>query len=95
RVTFDHAAGGLVARGDKPLSWFSIAGEDKKFVDATAKIEGDSVIVSATSVAKPVAVRFGWNQAAEPNLCNQAGLPAVPFRTDTWGDAVSAEPPGS
>jgi sialate O-acetylesterase len=43
-------------------------------------------------VAKPVAVRFGWNHIAEPNLSNGAGLPASPFRTDNWTDAENAAP---
>ena len=90
RVTFDHNVG-LKARDGKELSWFSIAGEDKKFVKATAVVEGDSVIVSSDAVAKPVHVRFGWHQLAEPNLVNGAGLPASPFRTDTWTDATNAE----
>ncbi|HTN03385.1 MAG TPA: sialate O-acetylesterase [Planctomycetaceae bacterium] len=90
-VSFDHAAG-LKSRDGKDLSWWSIAGDDKKFVKATAKIEGDTVIVSAEGVAKPVAVRFGWHQLAEPNLANGAGLPASPFRSDTWTDAVNAAP---
>ena len=90
-VSFDHAAG-LKSRDGQDLSWFSIAGDDKKFVKATAKIEGDTVVVTAEGVAKPVAVRFGWNHIAEPNLSNGAGLPASPFRTDNWTDAENAAP---
>ncbi len=87
-VSFNHAAG-LNSRDGKDLSWWSVAGEDKKFVVAKATITGDTVVVSAEGVTKPVAVRFGWNQLAEPNLSNGAGLPASPFRTDTWTDAVN------
>ncbi len=87
-VSFNHATG-LKARDGKDLSWWSIAGEDKKFVPAKATISGDTVVVTAEGVAKPVAVRFGWNQIAEPNLKNGADLPASPFRTDTWTDAVN------
>lgn len=87
-VSFEHAAG-LKSRDGQNLSWWSVAGEDKKFVKATAKIVGETVVVSAEGVAKPVAVRFGWNQLAEPNLSNGAGLPASPFRTDEWTDAVN------
>ena len=83
RFSFEHVGEGLAA-GDKPLSWFQIAGEDKKFVDAKAEIDGSTVVVYAAEVEKPVAVRFGWNQEAEPNLVNAAGLPASPFRTDDW-----------
>ncbi len=91
RLTFKNAEGGLQARdGQGALTWFTIAGEDKKFVEAQAEISGDkkSVIVSAPGVDKPVAVRFGWNELAEPNLANAAGLPASPFRTDQWADAT-------
>jgi sialate O-acetylesterase len=84
RLKFDHVGGGLTARDGKTLNWFTIAGEDKKFVDATAKIDGDSIVVSSSDVAKPVAVRFGWSQIAEPNLANAEGLPASAFRTDRW-----------
>jgi sialate O-acetylesterase len=84
RLKFDHVGGGLVARDDKPLTDFAIAGADQKFVPATAKIDGDSVIVTCPEVATPVAVRFGWRQDATPNLSNKDGLPAGPFRTDTW-----------
>jgi sialate O-acetylesterase len=93
KIKFKPGHGVLKARDGNPLSWFSIAGADKKFVSATATIEGEMVVVKSPQVPAPVAVRFGWHQAAEPNLCNQAGLPALPFRTDSWGDAVSAEPP--
>jgi len=84
RVSFDHLGGGLASRDGKPLSHFQIAGEDKKFVDAQATIDGESVVVSSDAVPKPVAVRFGWHQLAEPNLMNKEGLPASPFRTDKW-----------
>ena len=90
-ISFTHAAG-LKAQDGKDLSWWSIAGDDKKFVKATAKIEGETVIVTAEGVSKPVAVRFGWHQLAEPNLANGAGLPASPFRTDTWTDAQNLNP---
>jgi sialate O-acetylesterase len=80
RLSFDHVGSGLVSRDGKPLSWFTIAGEDKNFVEAKAEIDGDAVVVSADAVAAPVAVRFGWHQEAEPNLSNKDGLPASPFR---------------
>jgi sialate O-acetylesterase len=80
-LTFDHLGGGLIAKGDK-LTGFAIAGEDKKFVWADAKIVGDTVVVSAASVAKPVAVRYAWADNPECDLSNKADLPAIPFRTD-------------
>ena len=89
RLTFKNAEGGLKSRDGQALTWFTIAGEDKKFVDAKAEIaDGNSVVVSAAGVDKPAAVRFGWNELAQPNLANAAGLPASPFRTDKWTDAT-------
>jgi len=81
-LTFKHIGKGLVSSDDKPLSWFSIAGEDNQFVPANATIKGKKIIVSATAVAKPTQVRFAWNEEAQPNLFNKDGLPAVPFRTN-------------
>lgn len=92
RIKFKHTGGGLAARDGQPLTWFSIAGEDKQFHKATATIDGDSVVVHSDEVKKPVAVRFGWSQVAEPNLMNKSGLPASPFRTDTWTDAKNVGP---
>ena len=87
-LRFKHADGGLEARGEK-LTGFTIAGEDKKFHDADAKIEGDTVVVSSADVHQPVAVRFGWANYPIVNLWNKDGLPASPFRTDNWPrDAV-------
>ena len=83
-LAFDHVGGGLVARDGKPLTHFAVAGEDKKFVEAKATIDGAGVVVEAAGVAQPVAVRFGWHEEAEPNLSNKDGLPASPFRTDKW-----------
>jgi sialate O-acetylesterase len=87
RVRFTSAEGGLVAKGDT-LTWFHVAGADKKFVMATARIDGDSVLVSSPEVTAPVAVRFGWSDVAEPNLFDTDGLPAAPFRTDDWDDVT-------
>ena len=80
---FSHLGGGLEARGGAALKGFAIAGQDKKFVWADATIDGDSVVVSAPTVADPVAARYAWeNNPAKANLYNKAGLPAGPFRTD-------------
>ena len=84
RLKFKHSAGGLKSLDGKSLTWFTIAGDDKKFVPAVAKIEGETVVVSSSKILTPVAVRFGFDQLAEPNLGNKAGLPASPFRTDKW-----------
>lgn len=83
RLWFGHTDGGLVTQGG-PLRQFSIAGADSVFVPARARIEGTAVLVWSERVARPVAVRFGWRDVPNPNLYNRAGLPATPFRTDTW-----------
>lgn len=77
---FDHAQG-LQARDGKPLSWFDVAGRDGRWHPATAVIAGDTVVVSSPKVPLPAAVRFAWGEAAQPNLANGAGLPALPFRS--------------
>ena len=84
KIHFDHANGGLTSADGKPLTHFEVAGEDKVFKPADAKIGEKMLIVSSKEVAKPVAVRFAWRDDAEPNLTNRAGIPASPFRTDTW-----------
>jgi sialate O-acetylesterase len=84
RLSFDHVGGGLVSRDGKPLTGFAVAGDDKRFVEAKAVVDGATVVVEAEGVEKPVAVRFAWHQEAEPNLSNKEGLPASPFRTDAW-----------
>ncbi len=84
RVCFDHTGGGLVAKGNGPLEGFAIAGADKKFVWADAKIDGSCVVVSSPEVKDPVAVRYAWADNPKCNLYNQEGLPASCFRTDDW-----------
>jgi sialate O-acetylesterase len=79
RVSFTHADG-LTAGGGKPLG-FAIAGEDGKFVWADAAIDGNSVVLSASGIDKPTAVRYAWGDNPEVNLRNAAGLPAVPFES--------------
>jgi hypothetical protein len=80
---FTHADRGLTTKGGE-LRGFVIAGEDQKWVPASAKIVGDTVVVSHPDVKKPVAARYAW--AADPacSLFNGAGIPASPFRTDTF-----------
>lgn len=83
RLFFDHVGSRLVAKGDK-LVGFAIAGKDRKFVWANARIEGDTVVVWSEQVPDPVAVRYAWANNPECNLYNKEGLPASPFRTDDW-----------
>ncbi|MBK0369281.1 sialate O-acetylesterase [Flavobacterium agrisoli] len=83
QLFFDHADSGLKKEG-KEVKEFEIAGDDRVFYPATAKIKGNSVMVSSDKVKKPVAVRFAWKKVPEPNLFNAENLPASPFRTDNW-----------
>ena len=90
KIQFSNAGNGLMVKGDK-ISSFEIAGEDKVFVTAQAKISGNSVIVSNKNIKIPVAVRFAFNNTATPNLFNKEGFPAVPFRTDEWKTVTKDE----
>ena len=84
-LTFDHVGSGLMAKGGGELKYFSIAGKDKKFVWAKAKIENYKVVVWSDKVTNPVAVRYAWaDNPAGANLYNKEGLPASPFRTDDF-----------
>lgn len=83
-VSFEYGEG-LAVRGEK-LKGFAIAGEDKKFVWAEAKIDGETVVVSSPEVKSPVAVRYGWANNPDCTLVNKADLPASPFRTDDWAE---------
>jgi sialate O-acetylesterase len=89
RVRFKNVYGGMIAKNWPPgtRSGFEIAGADRKFVEAEAKIEGETVEVRSDLVAHPIAVRFNWKENPWYHLYNRAGLPASPFRTDQWPDA--------
>jgi len=92
RLHFAHTDGGLVVKGDK-LGEFSIAGDDRKWFWADARIEGDTIVVSSPSVPNPMQVRYAWQSNPAATLYNGAGLPAIPFRTDTWpGKTEGARP---
>jgi sialate O-acetylesterase len=82
-LKFEHADG-LKSRDGQPLTEFTIAGADRVFHPAEARISNGNVVVSSNKVDKPVAVRLGWHERANPNLVNAAGLPARAFRTDDW-----------
>jgi len=92
RLHFTHTDGGLVVKGDK-LGEFSIAGEDHKWAWADARIEGDTVVVSSPSVPNPKEVRYAWQSNPLATLFNGAGLPAGPFRTDTWPGMTDSHRP--
>jgi sialate O-acetylesterase len=89
RIRFKHADGLKTIDGG-PLKGFALAGEDRHFVWADARIDGDTVIVSSPKISKPVAVRYGWADNPIANLYNKAGLPASPFRTDDWPGITAA-----
>lgn len=84
RVRFRHADGGLTTRDGAAPRGFAVAGEDRVFHWAEARIDGESVIVSSAAAPRPVAVRYGWAANPDCTLYNGAGLPAAPFRSDDW-----------
>jgi sialate O-acetylesterase len=96
RVRFRETGSGLHIgqapwRAEQDAQWpkdrligFSVAGGDREWHDAEARIEGDAVLVFAKAVSQPVAVRYGWANSPRCNLYNRENLPAVPFRSDDW-----------
>ena len=84
RLSFTEIGGGLASRDGEPLTHFTIAGSNGKFVPANAEIDGDTIVVQSPQISKPKAVRFGWGSADMPNLMNKEGLPASSFRTDNY-----------
>jgi sialate O-acetylesterase len=92
RLHIANTDGGLVVKGAK-LEEFSIAGEDQKWYWADAHIEGDTVVVSSPSVPNPKEVRYAWQSNPAATLFNGAGLPAGPFRTDTWPGITEGQRP--
>jgi len=90
RLKFKNIGGGSLKFVGEKLTGFAIAGEDKKFTWAEARLgdrtkgEGDTVFLKAPGVPNPTAVRYAWANNPEANLYDNAGLPAPPFRTDDW-----------
>lgn len=82
-IKFKNVGQGLEAK-EGELKGFTIAGEDKKFQHAVAKIVGETIVVTCDAVPEPKAVRFGWANYPVVNLWNKDGVPASPFRTDDW-----------
>lgn len=80
RVTFSNIGAGLKTTDGKAPTWFQIANVDTGYVDATARIDGDSVVLSSPAVKGPQAMRFAWSKNALTNLVNSDGLPALPFK---------------
>ncbi len=84
-ISFTNTGNGLTTNNNEAPAEFAIAGDDKKFVWADAKIDGNKIIVSSDEVPAPKYVRYAWADApVDPNLINKEGLPAAPFRTDEY-----------
>ena len=82
-ISFTNVGSGLISIDNEELFQFAIAGADKKFVWAKAKIEGDNVVVWSDAISQPLYVRYAWaDNPFGANLYNKEGLPASPFRTD-------------
>jgi sialate O-acetylesterase len=84
KVRFTNVAGGLTTSDGRPPKGFMVAGVDRIWRAAEARIEGGNVVVSNGEVAEPIAVRYGWGDDPAATLRNQADLPAAPFRSDDW-----------
>jgi len=84
RIRFTNAGNGLISKDAKALTGFAVAGEDRRFHWAEARIEGNEVVVYSEKVPHPVAVRYAWADHPLCNLVNSEGLQANPFRTDDW-----------
>jgi sialate O-acetylesterase len=82
-ITFKNAEDGLIVKGNT-ITQLYIAGTDKMFYPAEGKITGSKLTVWSDKVKQPVAVRFGFSNAAVGNLFAKNGLPVAPFRTDDW-----------
>lgn len=83
-LSFDLFGSSLKSRDGQALTDFVMAGADKVFHPATAKIVGETIVVECDKVKEAKSVRFAWRDTANPNLVNKEGLPASPFRTDSW-----------
>ncbi len=85
-LNFSHAGKGLVLRDINGETNFIIAGKDKKFIKAEAKVEGNKLIVYSDKIKNPVSVRYTWSNTEEATLFNSEGLPSPTFKTDKWSD---------
>jgi sialate O-acetylesterase len=90
-ISFDHVGSGLVVKNPDGLKGFAIAGSDRNFVWADARIHGDKIIVSSPSVKEPVAVRYAWADNPVISVSSKDGLPLAPFRTDDWAAGTAGK----
>jgi len=84
RLKFTQIGAGLAVKDGAALQGFAVAGADHVFHWATARVVGNEVAVQSPAVPQPVAVRYDWADNPSGNLTNKEGLPALPFRTDSW-----------
>ena len=84
RLRFTDINGGLTTSDGKALRGFTMAGPDRVFHKAEARIEGEEVVVECSEVENPLSVRYAWHDNPDCNLVNGAGLPCGSFRTDKW-----------
>jgi sialate O-acetylesterase len=92
RLHYAHTDGALASKG--PLTdEFQIAGDDRKWAWADARIHGDTIVVSSPQVPHPKEVRYAWQSNPPATLYNQAGLPAVPYRSDKWPGVTDSHRP--
>ena len=90
RVQFDHVGEKLVVRGKQQVvKGFALAGPDKVFYPAAARVEGKTVVIESKEVPDPIAVRYAFADNPEVNLYNSANIPVAPFRTDDWDSAAA------
>ncbi len=83
KIVFDHVGSGLITKGGGDLSSFAVAGADRKFVWAEARIQNNRVVVWSTEIKNPEYIRYAWADNPEgANLYNIEGLPASPFEAD-------------
>lgn len=93
RIDFDFAGGGLVTKDGKAPDSFEVAGADGRFAEASAKIDGSTVVVSSDHVPRPTGVRFAWKDLAQPNLINREGLPVSLFRAGVGNGSAAGSIP--
>ncbi len=82
RVRWTRIAGGSLELRGGPPSGFAVAGTDRAWHAAQARITGEALLVSAPEVPSPIAVRYGWADNPPVTVFDRAGFPAAPFRSD-------------
>jgi sialate O-acetylesterase len=87
-VRFSEIATGLRTTDRQKVRGVVLAGEDRQFHPAEARIVGDTLVVQSAEVRAPVAVRYAWATYPDGNLSNREGLPAAPFRSDSWPEST-------